>query len=156
MGNLSIRWSTGKTPGTALVPAPSGSSASMSFRLAIPWRDALQQGPPPLHQPGTACSKPVLPVEHFSSNGKLSLNCLSHPRGQAHPTPLMTEQSCLQDRRQSEEERAHPQAVLPPVPELLRSLRHHEFFPHESCPEETSGHRLPPFASTLRRRSSGS
>src|SRR6266496_4545336 len=31
MGNLSIRWSTGKTPGTALVPAPSGSSASMSF-----------------------------------------------------------------------------------------------------------------------------
>jgi hypothetical protein len=23
----------------------------MSFQLAIPWRVALQQGPPPLHQP---------------------------------------------------------------------------------------------------------
>src|ERR1700687_131013 len=27
----------------------------MSFRLAIPWRVALQQCPPPLHQPATFC-----------------------------------------------------------------------------------------------------
>jgi hypothetical protein len=53
------------------------------FQLAIPWRDALQQDPPPLHQPGAACSTLVSPVEFFSVNGKLSLNCLSHPRGQA-------------------------------------------------------------------------
>jgi hypothetical protein len=25
----------------------------MSFRLAVPWRVALQDCPPPLHQPGT-------------------------------------------------------------------------------------------------------
>ena len=53
------------------------------FQLAIPRRDALQQGPPPLHQPGPVCSKLGLPVEYFAANGKLSLNCLSHPRGQA-------------------------------------------------------------------------
>jgi hypothetical protein len=54
------------------------------FQLAIPWRVGLHQSPLPLHQPGAACSKLALPVEHFSANGKLSLNCLSHPRGQAH------------------------------------------------------------------------
>jgi hypothetical protein len=26
----------------------------MSFRLVIPWRVALQHGPPPLRQPGTS------------------------------------------------------------------------------------------------------
>lgn len=44
---------------------------------------AFQRGPPPLHQPGAACRTRDTPVEHFSANGKLSLNCLSHPRGQA-------------------------------------------------------------------------
>src|SRR5665213_3675097 len=29
----------------------------MSFRLAIPWRVALQQGPPPLRQPFTFCTQ---------------------------------------------------------------------------------------------------
>ena len=53
------------------------------FRLAIPWWDALQQGPPPLHQPEAVCSTLSLPVEEFTANGELSLNCLSHPRGQA-------------------------------------------------------------------------
>ena len=54
------------------------------FPLAIPWRVGLHQSPPPLHQPGTACSKLGSPVEDFAANGELSLNCLSHPRGQAH------------------------------------------------------------------------
>jgi hypothetical protein len=57
------------------------------FQLAIPGRVGLHQSPLPLHQPGAACSKLGLPVEHFSANGELSLNCLSHPRGQAHFTP---------------------------------------------------------------------
>jgi hypothetical protein len=32
----------------------------------------------------SVCSNVVLPVERFSSNGQLCLNCLCHPRGQAH------------------------------------------------------------------------
>jgi hypothetical protein len=71
-----------KTPGQELGPAPALIDLD-EFRLAIPRRDALQQGPPPLPQPGAACSKLGSSVEHFSSNGKLSLNWLSHPRGQA-------------------------------------------------------------------------
>jgi len=58
------------------------------FPLAIPWRVGLHQSPPPLHQPGTACSKLGSPVEDFAANGELSLNCLSHPRGQAHGDTL--------------------------------------------------------------------
>src|SRR5437764_9542685 len=53
------------------------------FQLAIPWRGGLHQSPPPLHQPGAVCSKLSLPVEEFTVNGELSLNRLSHPRGQA-------------------------------------------------------------------------
>jgi hypothetical protein len=30
----------------------------------------------------------VLPVEKFAANGELSLNCLSHPRGQPHGSTL--------------------------------------------------------------------
>ena len=47
-GNLSIRW--GRRP---LRPTPP-LIVWMSFRLAIPWRVALQQSPPPLHQPATS------------------------------------------------------------------------------------------------------
>jgi len=57
------------------------------FQLAIPRRVALQQGPPPLHQLGAACLTLRLSVEHFSANGKLSLNCLSRHRGLAHSDP---------------------------------------------------------------------
>ena len=32
------------------------SSSAMSFQLAIPWRVALQQSPPPLHQPPPVCA----------------------------------------------------------------------------------------------------
>src|SRR5579872_4228373 len=40
----------------------------------------------PLHQPGAACITLGLPVEHSAANGELSLNCLSHLRGQAQFT----------------------------------------------------------------------
>jgi len=39
------------TLGAGVVACPQPSSASMSFQLAIPWRVALQQRPPPLCQP---------------------------------------------------------------------------------------------------------
>src|SRR5215469_17009713 len=71
-----------KNAGAAVASAPALIGLD-EFRLAIPWRDALQQGPPPLHQPGAVCGKLSSPVEPFAANGKLSLNCLSHPRGQA-------------------------------------------------------------------------
>ena len=56
----------------------------MSFRLAIPWPVALQQSRPPLRQLRATVNQKSLGVEKFSVNGTLSLNCLSHPRGQAH------------------------------------------------------------------------
>jgi hypothetical protein len=55
------------------------------FQLAIPWRGGLHQSPPPLHQPGPVCGKLGSLVEDFSANGKVSLNWLSHPRGQVQP-----------------------------------------------------------------------
>jgi hypothetical protein len=69
--------------GVAPAPALIGLA---EFQLAIPWRDALQQGLPPLHQLGPVWSKLGSPVENFAANGELSLNCLSHPRGQAQHT----------------------------------------------------------------------
>ena len=41
-----------KANGNRPKPAPP-TIVSMSLRLAIPWRVALQQSPPPLHQPRT-------------------------------------------------------------------------------------------------------
>jgi hypothetical protein len=41
------------------------SSASMSLQPVIPWRVALQQGPPPLHRPASECDKVVLPVKQY-------------------------------------------------------------------------------------------
>ena len=71
--------------GTGVVACPQPSSASMSFRLAIPWRVALQQGPRLCFASRRAvCRKLVLPVEEFSANGEQCLNWLSHARGQAH------------------------------------------------------------------------
>jgi len=43
--------------------------------------------PPPLYQPGPVCGKLGSLVDEFSANGKLSLNWLSHARGQVHFTP---------------------------------------------------------------------
>src|ERR1700758_3918215 len=51
-----------KTPGQELPTAPALIGLD-EFQLAIPWRVALQQGPPPLHQPGAVCSKLGSPVE---------------------------------------------------------------------------------------------
>jgi hypothetical protein len=52
----------------------------MSFRLAIPWR-LLSSMARFRFTPGTVCCNVVLPVEIFSSNGQLFLNCLCQPRG---------------------------------------------------------------------------
>jgi hypothetical protein len=57
-------------------------SVGMSFRLAIPWPVALQQSRPPLRQLRASVNQGALGVEKFSANGTLSLNCLSHFRGQ--------------------------------------------------------------------------
>jgi len=70
------------TPGQMSQPAPALIGLD-EFQLAIPWRDALQQSPPLLHQPGATCRTLGLPVQDFSANGQVSLNWLSHPRGQA-------------------------------------------------------------------------
>src|SRR5215813_14156969 len=87
MGNLSIRCWAGKNAGAEVASAPALIGFD-EFQLAIPWRDALQQSPPPLHQPGAVCCTLGSPVEHFAANGDLSLNCLSHPRGQAQNKPI--------------------------------------------------------------------
>ena len=71
-GNLSVRWGFKTMKAGAGVPPPVGrprspakgrdgrrapcSSSAMSFQLAIPWRVALQQSPPPLHQPPSVCA----------------------------------------------------------------------------------------------------
>ena len=56
---------------------------SMSFQLAIPWRVALPQSPPPLHQPGTIMQQTTVAGHQKPANAQLCLNYLSHPRGQA-------------------------------------------------------------------------
>ena len=54
----------------ALFVATPALIGTMSFQLAIPWRVALPQSPPPLHQPASECDKVVLPVEIFAANGE--------------------------------------------------------------------------------------
>jgi len=82
-----------RNAGTAMAPAPALIGHD-EFQLAIPWRDALQQGPPPLHQPGPVCSKLDSLVEHFAANGTQSLNCLSHPTGQAQTSTMYIREVC--------------------------------------------------------------
>ena len=62
----------------------------MSFRLAIPWPVALQQSQPPLRQLPASVNQGPVRVEKFSVNGTLSLNCLSHSRGQVQTLGVMT------------------------------------------------------------------
>ncbi len=57
---------------------------STSFQLAIPWRVALPQSPPPLHQPGTIMHERAAAGHQKPANGQQCLNYLSHPRGQVH------------------------------------------------------------------------
>jgi hypothetical protein len=40
---------------------------TMSFQLAIPWQVALQQSPPPLHQPGASLQENPFAVQSISS-----------------------------------------------------------------------------------------
>jgi Integrase core domain len=54
---------------------------SMSLRLAIPWRVALQQSPPPLHQPMVILRKRSLFEKRKSFNGRCSYRRLSQRRG---------------------------------------------------------------------------
>ncbi len=61
---------------------------SMSFQLAIPWRVALPQSPPPLHQPGAIMKQRAAAGQQKPANGQLCLNYLSHPRGQAQRNSL--------------------------------------------------------------------
>jgi hypothetical protein len=51
---------------------PLRSSVSMSLQPAIPWRVALQQGPPPLHRPVSECDKVVLSVNRYRDNGHIA------------------------------------------------------------------------------------
>ncbi len=60
---------------------------SMSFQLAIPWRVALPQSPPPLHQPGAIMHERTAAGHQKPANAQLCLNYLSHPRGQAQVIP---------------------------------------------------------------------
>jgi hypothetical protein len=49
----------------------------MSLRLAIPWRVALQQSSPPLHQPSAILKEERMSLVAKSSNAKCaSSNCL--------------------------------------------------------------------------------
>ena len=57
---------------------------SMSFQLAIPWRVALPQSPPLLHQPGASMHERAAAGQQKPANGQLCLNYLSHPRGHVH------------------------------------------------------------------------
>ncbi len=60
---------------------------SMSFQLAIPWRVALPQSSPPLHQPGASMNERAAASQQKPANGQLCLNYLSHPRGQVQLGP---------------------------------------------------------------------
>src|SRR5271170_7945828 len=53
----------------------------MSLRLVIPWRVALQQSPPPLHQPRTIMMEQKRFEQEKSLNGKVFIYRLSQPRG---------------------------------------------------------------------------
>ena len=70
--------------GSRFHPAPQ-LIGSMSLQLAIPWRVALQQSPPPLHQPGLSL-KHLGPNDNQNpANGELSKLKPSHSRGSPQP-----------------------------------------------------------------------
>src|SRR5215831_19231162 len=59
-------------------------SVTMSLRLVIPWRVALQQSSPPLHQPKAILQE----SRNFGKDQIIKPKCadcdLSHPRGSPH------------------------------------------------------------------------
>jgi len=66
----------------ALFVATPALIGTMSFQLAIPWRVALPQSPPPLHQPGRIVQQKHSEHNRKAANGESSLNRVSHSRGQ--------------------------------------------------------------------------
>src|SRR2546429_4677531 len=58
----------------------------MSLRLAIPWRVALQQSSPPLHQPGVILKQKEQLGKENPLNGKCASSKLSQPRGSPQDT----------------------------------------------------------------------
>ena len=82
MGNLSIRCWAGATPGQKL-PPPRRSSASMSFSWLFLGGMLSSRARRRFTNQGAVCRTLGLPVENFAANGELSLNYLSHPKGQA-------------------------------------------------------------------------
>src|ERR1700733_2647632 len=79
------------------------------------------------------CCNVVLPVEYFSSNGQLCLNCLCQPRGQAHSltSQLSIEASVrlLELRQDGGEEQTHRCRRRSTSPRLKRSEGRHSRFP---------------------------
>jgi hypothetical protein len=51
------------------------------FPAGYSWRVALQQSPRPLSQPQPYSQSSTSLYNAFAANGKMSLNCLSQPRG---------------------------------------------------------------------------
>src|SRR5437016_14002499 len=60
----------------------------MSLRLAIPWRVALQQSSPPLHQPGVILKQKEQLGKENPLNGKCASSKLSQPRGSPQKSVL--------------------------------------------------------------------
>ena len=112
---------------------------SMSFQLAIPWRVALPQSPPLLHQPGASMNERAAAGQQKPANGQLCLNYLSHPRGQVHSAAKrrrivaqgeakrnpgsQPHQEQAPDGAQ-EQTAAHPATICNPHPPLSRRSLH--------------------------------
>src|ERR1700733_10225375 len=79
------------------------------------------------------CCNVVLPVEYFSSNGQLCLNCLCQPRGQAHSLTsqpsIEASVRLLELRQDGGEEQTHRCRRRSTSPRLKRSKARHSRFP---------------------------
>jgi hypothetical protein len=63
---------------------PSPAHRCDEFRPAIPRRGALQQSPPPLPRPTSACNSNSRSHKQITANGKQGFSHLSHVRGSPH------------------------------------------------------------------------
>src|SRR5256885_15749448 len=85
--------------GEASRPSLLRPSVSMSLRLVIPWRVALQQSSPPLHQPATILNQEQWFEKEIYSMASVPIeNCLN--RG-VHPILLCP--ICVQNKQHSTE-----------------------------------------------------
>jgi len=80
---------------------------SMSFQLAIPWRVALPQSPPLLHQPGAIMNQRAAAGQQKPANGQLCLNCLSHPGGKSNSLSAVPRHDLKNYRRPSSSYEPH-------------------------------------------------